>query len=53
MDKGDLENILTGLVHDRERIISEASRCRENAIKFHDARAVAKKLMEEYYIQGT
>jgi len=48
-DKGELEYVLSALMQNREKILEESLRCRANALLFHDARVVAKKIIEEYY----
>ena len=49
-DKVDLLHVLEQLISCRDGILQEAARCRQSALKFHEAKAVAQRIIEQYYI---
>ena len=47
--KEHLYPVLQKLIFNREIIIEESIRCRKSAMKFHEARVVASKMIKDYY----
>jgi hypothetical protein len=48
-DKKELPSVLEKLISDRDYLTQEALRCHKSALKFHDAKVVAKQLISQYY----
>ena len=50
-DKRQLLPVLEDLIRNRNRIHHEAGRCHRSAMKFHEATAVSKQIIEQYYLK--
>jgi len=48
-NKDDLISVLETLIHDKDRIRYESVRCHDSALNFHEAKVVARQIIENYY----